>query len=1256
MKKIIAYITMILALLSCSKEESKNDSPCDVDGHSSFVFGYHVKSLCIPETKSAFIAPAFNDEKITGMTVAVYDNATGRLHYKKHFTDGFERMEIPLHIGSVYNLYALANMGDQTGNLPDTRNALLSGFNYVVPSYSDVNSRGIPMTGRVEYYTAGRSADAAFEMRRLFAKVTLNVTMKYDGGTAEGVKVTRLRVGNGNAVLSAFGSSKLTSASGRLTEDDYVVNNSVDASSVVFYVPENLQGKIGSATIPHEKNPDMSSAVNSVKDLLTYVDVTVTANSVYYTGTVHYRSYLGSDAKTDFNIAGNNRYVWDMTLTEDGLVYDDWKTDQTDLTAINHTLSFDKEVYAVDPRKSVVCEVEYNDSYRGRLFGLGGIGTRDTRWLATPPAALPHSESGNSFLEYSYNASTDRITWSPTRYAPPGDYTITVETNDGRYYDEAVLHINDTRWINTDNAYGGRTRETTISRSSVNESTRWDIGYAFGDLSVSDSDSRESDSPNASVFAGNSIEDKWSQYIGYSLKGDAVNSLSQNGQATANAVSYSLSEDILMGDYVYEIYWKDTWNDALGDYSLKDSAILHITGIYINGLRINPTTQTLAIGQSGTLRAIVTNGQASYKKVSWEVVSGKECVSISPTDNVNAEVTALKSGTATIRAVAADGSGCTATATVNVNNPPASLTLVPASETMYMGTTLQYAAIVTYSDGSTRNVSSNCWYSGYNGNIISIDSNGLVTARNTAGSCSLTASYTELSQTVKATAEVTVVARPTPISMDYMGDTEMYILHNATYGSGGTDYDLGQIPVRLNYADGSQMTGTIATLGATLVSGDTDILASVGRGKVRTKGRGVTTLTLTCDGQSETINMYISNIFTSNVNVYVRVNSGLNLNCYLTPYDQTQDQACDVEWSSENPSVARVINGYGSRTSVFGVSEGTARINMKYEGQYGKTTFGVSAHVQGSDSGSTTYLEIIPGAVTLNEGETCQLTAKYHTVRNGVDDGGITVSPSWSVNNGSLYASVNSTGMVTALAEGTARIRASYSGRNAYSTVVVSEVQHTVSRYLEITPSQVTMTAGSSTQLTAKLHTVTDGSDDGGVAVDASWSVSSGSGIVSVSSSGLASALATGNAIILGTYNYSGETFPATAAVTVVTQIQEVYRIGIAPSETTIAEGATQSYEVRKYTDIYADGTMTYHDTTGTAVTNTDVEWSVSSGASYATINASGVATGVASGDAVVKAVLKSDRTLTATAVLHVDVVFNVDPGNGDTGSGSDNY
>lgn len=328
MRKILVYITFLLVSVSCSRDERPEYRHLSEDDEISAFFGCQVEHLDSGMTKSAYIASSFDDAKITGITLAVYDNSTGELHYRKHFTSGFEGMELKLREGVEYDLYALANMGDRTVDLPETRDRLLTEYRYNVPSYADVNDRGLPMTGRIEHFVAGSAAGATFDLRRLFAKVTLNVTTGFDGGAAGGIKVTSLKVGNGNGVLSAFGSSSLRSASDRLEVEDYVSNNGINASSIVFYVPENRQGTIGAATSSRGKNPEEDSEIEVRKDLLTYVEVTVSADSPYYAGTVCYRSFIGEDETRDFNVTGNCKYVWNMTITEDGLVYDDWKIDK----------------------------------------------------------------------------------------------------------------------------------------------------------------------------------------------------------------------------------------------------------------------------------------------------------------------------------------------------------------------------------------------------------------------------------------------------------------------------------------------------------------------------------------------------------------------------------------------------------------------------------------------------------------------------------------------------------------------------------------------------------------------------------------------------------------------------------------------------------------------------------------------------------------------------------------------------------------
>ena len=81
-------------------------------------------------------------------------------------------------------------------------------------------------------------------------------------------------------------------------------------------------------------------------------DLTVEADSPYYTGSVRYRSYIGENPTTNFDVKGNWAYVWNMNLTEDGLVYDDWKIDR-DMTDGRY-LYFTEDVIYVEPGENVL--------------------------------------------------------------------------------------------------------------------------------------------------------------------------------------------------------------------------------------------------------------------------------------------------------------------------------------------------------------------------------------------------------------------------------------------------------------------------------------------------------------------------------------------------------------------------------------------------------------------------------------------------------------------------------------------------------------------------------------------------------------------------------------------------------------------------------------------------------------------------------------------------------------------------------------
>ena len=1108
MKRILLYITFLLALVSCTKGGYYVQGSSVEAAETSVVFSCFVEPLDSGMSKSAYIASSFDDEKITGITLAVYDNSTGTLHYRKHFTSGFDQMEMKLREGVAYDLYALANMGDRTIDLPLDRNRLLTEYYYSVPSYSDVNDKGLPMTGRLEHFVAGSGSDATISLRRLFAKVTLNVTTGFDGGADGGIKVTSLKVGNGNGVLSAFGSSSLKTVSDRIDIDDYAANNEVNASSIVFYVPENRQGTVGSATSSREKNPDADSEIAARKDLLTYVEVTVSADSPYYMGTVHYRSFIGEDAIRNFDVTGNCRYVWNITITEDGLIYDDWKIDR-DIT--------------------------------------------DGRYLR--------------FLKDRYYVKRGaRVMW------------------------EDVLETN-MKWEDLEKTYGNP--------------------HIYASL------------PTATGFTVSS------------------------STAFASAMTVTLKP----------------LHNPLAE--LQTSASFVVINP-VTGIRLVPLSLTVAVGESADVMAITSPTAATIRDVQWVNVSGNEKISLEDRGldaSMRAVVTVrgLSVGTATLRAEATDGSGIVSEpCTITVTNPVVGLTLSPSQSTIYMGTSQAYTVVATMADGSQSDVTPYCTWSTSNWRIAKVNENGVATGGTEAGTCTITASYSPSGQywmdAIEGTATLTVEERPTAVSIDYLGGPQ-YLFYNSN-DTEGNRYDLGSLPIRVNYADGSSSEGTISSFGASVSIENTDIirLQSIPTvARIETFSKGQTIMTVNCDGQSTSIALNVSQVrITPSSQIYLSVNHSQTLSFYLTPFDREEETECEVSWSSDSQRIVRVSPNFGSSTLAMGLSAGTTDINASYNGEYGTITYKIHIYVQG---GSTTshYLEITPERVTLNIGQTVRLTARYHTVTEGVDDGGVPVAANWTVSSGERYVSIDASGLVTALAEGTARIRGGYNGSSEYSTITVAEIPDVVTHYLEVVPQSMAMSVGETRQLTALYHTVRNGIDDGGRAVDLLWE-SSDITVANVNGAGLVTATGRGTAAITGRFTAEGETYSVTASVTVAQQIVEKHRLALTPAETTIAEGSSLTYGVRRYTDIYTDGILSYVDQTGMVIPNSDVDWCVAEGAACAEVNASGVVLGFALGDAVIKASYKNDTSVTATALLHIDVVYNVEPGNGDTGSGSGNY
>jgi uncharacterized protein YjdB len=237
-------------------------------------------------------------------------------------------------------------------------------------------------------------------------------------------------------------------------------------------------------------------------------------------------------------------------------------------------------------------------------------------------------------------------------------------------------------------------------------------------------------------------------------------------------------------------------------------------------------------------------------------------------------------------------------------------------------------------------------------------------------------------------------------------------------------------------------------------------------------------------------------------------------------------------------------------------------------------------------------VEVTPASDTLvSLGETVQLTA---SARDADDNAIVGKTFAWSSSDESI-ATVNSSGLVTAEANGSATITAVADGASGSASIMVVQVLATV----DVTPGSATLTfLDEARQLTA---TAQDANGNAMTGKAFTWE-SSHDGVATVGTSGLVSAVANGTATITATT----DGVEGTADVTVA---QEAASIVVSPSGASISGvGTTQQFVLEA------------RDAGGHLIPDPSATWT-SLNANVATINPfTGEATAVASGQVTIAA------------------------------------
>jgi len=593
---------------------------------------------------------------------------------------------------------------------------------------------------------------------------------------------------------------------------------------------------------------------------------------------------------------------------------------------------------------------------------------------------------------------------------------------------------------------------------------------------------------------------------------------------------------------------------------------------------VSPASVNLQIGQTSQLTATLTDANGNVltgRTVTWSSDNGNVA-----TVSGTGLVTAGSAGTATITATS---EGKTGTASVTVSSTPvASVTVSPATASLTVGQTAQLTATTKDANGNILSGRPVTW-STSNSSVATVSSSGLVTAAG-AGSATITATSEgktgtaavtvtaptgtfAIGDSVQATIATWVrnISQPpadpatgTPPSVigtqpaGGRGVVDSGPVLNTTPGGDGAiryhvlfqtapsgwvvqDYLAKIVPTvpvasvtvtpataSLNVgqtvqltatpkdANGNPLTGRVVTW----QSSDNTIASVNSSGLVTGVGAGgPVTITATSEGQSGTATVNVTLAPVASVTVTpssanVAITGTVQLTA--TPKDANGNPLTGraISWSSSDNTIATV----SSSGLVTGVAAGTVTITATSEGKSGTA----SVTVAGAPVATVT---VTPASASVQAGQTVQLTATLKDANGNILTGRVIT---WSSSNNTA-ASVNSNGLVTANAAGSATITATSEGKTGTSAITVTPVPVAS---VTVTPATASVAMGGTVQLTA---TPKDANGNPLTGRTITWQ-SSNSAIASVNGSGLVTGVATGGPV---TITATSEGQSGTAAVTV---------------------------------------------------------------------------------------------------------------------------
>jgi len=494
-------------------------------------------------------------------------------------------------------------------------------------------------------------------------------------------------------------------------------------------------------------------------------------------------------------------------------------------------------------------------------------------------------------------------------------------------------------------------------------------------------------------------------------------------------------------------------------------------------LAITPANSSVVVGYTQQLTATGAYSDGTTSNLTSSVIWASSDPTIMTVSN-SGLATTVALGTAIISATSGSINAHT-----NITVSPAlvSIAVTPASPSILVNGTQQFTATGTYSDNSQQDITGTVTWSSSDSTVATVNSGGLATGV-AAGNVNIQATSGSISGSAGLTDNPILVSL-TVTAADPMIDinttTQFTAVGNSSDGS-AQDYTQlvsWSAPGSIASIDNTGLTTGLAigTVSVTATYGSIS-----GSSNLQVTAPTLTAILVTPDNAS--IPLGVSQSFTA---------TGVFSN------GDTQDLASAV-WSSSDLTKVSIDSSGSAQT----LATGTVTISATYGSVSGSTGFTVLP-------AALVSIVLNPSNPSIALGTTVQLTP----VGTFTDGSTQTLSPVlWNSDDPTVaFVAANGNGLVSGNGIGSANISAT-SGLITGSTSVT--VTQAIISSIAVTPSSATIPAGTTQQFTATA-TFTDNTTQD-VTNLATWTSSSGS-VVTVSNSGLATAVSVGSSTMTAT-------------------------------------------------------------------------------------------------------------------------------------------